>query len=989
MSSQPNPPHPINLDALRDQLAGKRGPAFWRSLEEAAGDPRFQAYLDDEFTPGNSEWTDPPTRRRLLELLGATLGLAGLTSCTRQPPEKIVPYVSQPEDIIPGKPLYFASAIPLSGIAAPVLVESHMGRPTKIEGNPEHPACLGASDVFAQAAALGLWDPERAQAVFYEGRNSTWLRFQEAARMLREQLLANRGAGFRLLTETVTSPTLAAYIRDVLAAFPEARWHQFEPVSRDSVRAGARIAFGEPVNSVYQLDRADVIVALDSDFLTSGPGAVRYAQNFARRRGGDGMCRLYALEPTPSLTGAMADHRLAVSSADVENFARALAAELGTGIGAAASKVPPAWLKAIAQDLRSHQGASLVVPGEFAPAAVHAITHAINVALGNVGKTVIYTDAVEANPVDQHASLRDLVADMQAGRVETLLIAGGNPVYTAPVDLNFSAALKRTKTRIRLGEYFDETSAECTWQIPMAHALECWGDQRTFDGVVTLQQPLIAPLYEGRQLIDILLLLLDKGGREVRDLVKEHWTARLPKQESFDAFWQKSIHDGFIAGSAPAPKQVTLRKELPSELGAARPASGTELLFRPCPSVYDGRFANNAWLQELPRSLTKLTWDNAVLVSPALATARGLSNGDVVNVRVAGHTVAGPVWILPGQAEGAVTLHLGYGRTRVGKVGNGVGFNANLIRTSAAPWNVSGGELTKTGASHEFAVTQEHSSMEGRNFIRMASLEEFKKHPDFAREEEKNKHLFSLYPEVKYEGYSWGMTIDLNACTGCNACTIACQAENNIAVVGKDQVSRGREMHWIRIDRYFEGNLDDPAIHHQPVTCMHCDNAPCEPVCPVAATTHSTEGLNQMTYNRCVGTRYCSNNCPYKVRRFNFYLYNDWDTQSLHGLRNPNVTVRSRGVMEKCTYCVQRINAARIEAEKEDRRLKDGEVITACQQVCPAQAIYFGDMNDPNSKVAKIKKDQRDYALLVDLNTLPRTSYLAKVRNPNPELART
>ncbi|MFN7925729.1 MAG: TAT-variant-translocated molybdopterin oxidoreductase [Bryobacteraceae bacterium] len=987
MSSQPNLPNPepLDLEAIRARLAGKQGPEFWRSLDQAAGSPAFQQYVDDEFTPGTSEWTDPVSRRRLLELLGATLGLAGLTSCTKQPPEMIVPYVNQPEDVIPGKSLFFATSIPLGGISEPVLAESHLGHPTKVEGNPEHPASMGATHVWTQAATLGLWDPDRSQAVLREGRSSTWLRFQESAKILREHLLATKGAGFRILTETVTSPTLLAWLRETLAAFPEAKWHQFEPVSRDSARAGAKMAFGEAVTSVYKIDQANVIVALDSDFLVSGPGAVRHARDFASRREPGNMNRLYAVEPTPSLTGASADHRLAVSSADVENFARALAAKLETGIASANSKVPAAWLDAVAADLKANAGSSLVIPGEHASPAVHAIAHAINAKLGNAGKTVIYIDSLDG-AADHYASLRDLVADMGAGKVETLLIAGGNPVQDAPSDIKFGAAMAKVHTKIRLGEFEDETSEISTWHVPMAQALESWGDGRSYDGTVTLQQPLIAPLYEGKQLIEILAQLLDKSGRDVRDLVKEYWMAQLPKQENFNAFWQRSVHDGFMAGSTPAGKTAGLRKELAAELGSGKaPGSGAEILFRPCPNVYDGRFTNNAWMQELPRPLTKVTWENVVLISPAMATAKGISNGDVVNVSANGGKVAGPAWILPGQAENSVVVHLGYGRTRLGKIGNGVGFAVNPIRVSSSPWS-SAGDLAKTGNSVTLSVTQEHGSMEGRNIVRSATLEEFKKTPDFAVEEEKGKHLFSLYPEVKYEGYSWGMAIDLNACTGCNACTIACQAENNISVVGKDQVNRGREMHWIRVDRYFEGKLDDPEIHHQPVTCMHCDNAPCEPVCPVAATTHSSEGLNQMTYNRCVGTRYCSNNCPYKVRRFNFFLYADWDTQSLKGARNPNVSVRSRGVMEKCTYCVQRINAARIEAEKEGRKIKDGEVVTACQQVCPSQAIHFGDLNDPGSRVAKIKKSERNYSLLTDLQTLPRTSYIAKLRNPNPAI---
>lgn len=992
MSSQPNLPpttSPLDLEAIRARLAESKGPQFWRSLEEAAGAPEFQAYLDHEFTPGTSDWGSGVSRRRLLELMGASLGLAGLTSCTKQPPEKIVPYVTAPEDFVPGKSLFFASSLPgPGGVANGVLVESHMGRPTKVEGNPEHPGSLGATDAQMQAAALSLWDPDRVQNVYREGRNSSWQRAQESFKVLREQMLSTRGAGFRLLTETITSPTVAATIKDFLAAFPEAKWAQYEPAGRDNARAGARLAFGEPVTPVYHPGEAAVIVSLDADFLTQGPGAVRYARDFAARRrdAGERTSRLYVVEPSPSLTGATADHRLALNSAEVENFARALAAEVGAGTPAATTKAG-AFLKAAAADLAANKGASLVVAGEFASPAVHALAHAMNAALGNVGKTVHYIDPIEANPADQAAALKELVGEMQAGKVEALLIGGGNPVYNTPADLKFADALRKVKVRIKLSEFDDETSAVCHWVLPAAHPLESWGDGRAYDGTVTLMQPLIAPLYEGRQLVEVLGVLLDKGGAELRDVVKGYWARQMSATPNFDDVWQKYVHDGMIAGSAPAAKAVAIRKELAGELGAPKSGGGTEVNFRPCPSVHDGRYSNNAWLQELPRPLTKLTWDNAVLMSPATAQKNGVSNGDLVTLRSSGASVTGPVWILPGQADESLTVHLGYGRTRVGKIGNNVGFDAFKLRTSASPWTASGVEVRSAGGSHDMAFTQEHHSMEGRNLIRMATVEEYRKEPDFATAEEKGHKIFSLYPGYEYKSYKWGMAIDLSACTGCNACTIACQAENNIPVVGKAQVIAGREMHWIRVDRYFEGSLDAPSMHHQPVPCMHCENAPCETVCPVAATTHSEEGLNQMTYNRCVGTRYCSNNCPYKVRRFNFFLYSDWDTQSLQGLRNPNVTVRSRGVMEKCSYCVQRINAARIEAEKESRRIRDGEVVTACQAVCPSQAIVFGDMNDPNSKIAQAKKSARNYGLLTDLNTRPRTTYLAKITNPHHDLA--
>ncbi|MBM3814158.1 MAG: 4Fe-4S dicluster domain-containing protein [Acidimicrobiia bacterium] len=977
---------PLDLEALRTRLSSAQGPQFWRSLEEIAGTPQFQAFVENEFTPGTSEWSDPVSRRRLLELLGASLGLAGLTACTRQPAEKIVPYVKAPEEFIPGKPVYYATAIPVSGYADGVLVESHMGRPTKVEGNPEHPSSLGATDVLRQAAVLGLYDPDRSQVVTREGRVSSWMSFAAAAGTLRESLLSSKGYGFRILTEAVTSPSLAAAIRNLLAELPGAKWCQFEPVSRANVTEGLRLAFGRPLQPVYKLDQAKVIVSLDADLFGADPGAVRYARDFAAMRkpeASGGMNRLYVVEPTPSITGGAADHRLALESCEVESFARALAVELGVMAGPAPEVSHPRWIKAIAADLSKHKGACVVAAGQFQVPAVHAVVHAINAGLGNAGNTATYTEPLEATASQ---TLPDLVEEMRTSQVSTLLMLGGNPLYQVPADLEFTEALRKVRMRIHLGAYDDETSAVCHWHINEAHGLESWGDARAYDGTVTIQQPLIAPLYGGKTALEVVAALAGRPGATAHDLVREYWQAQNKGMLTEDV-WRKQLHDGFVPGSALAAQAVPLAKDWAAGLGSPAKTEGLELNFRPDANVHDGRFANNGWLQELPRPITKLTWDNAVQVSPETAAKLGIRNEDVVELRHGGRTVHGPVWIVPGQAANSITVHLGYGRWRGGRVATGAGFNANLIRTSGTPWHVTGAQLAKTGARHALACTQDHHSMEGRELVRIAGLEKYRKEPDFAQ------HVghgpvkeMSLFPEFKYEGYSWGMAIDLNACTGCNACTIACQAENNIAVVGKSEVLRGRDMHWIRIDRYFEGSLDAPEIHHQPLTCMHCENAPCEVVCPVAATTHSEEGLNQMTYNRCVGTRYCANNCPYKVRRFNFFLYDDWESKSLHGLRNPDVTVRSRGVMEKCTYCVQRINAARIEAEQEDRKIRDGEVVTACQAVCPTQAIAFGDLNDPVSRVAKLKKDSRNYGLLTELNTRPRTTYLAKVRNANPEL---
>lgn len=997
-----DPLRQFDFEPLRGRLRGARGRAYWRSLDELAETPAFQEMLHREFPEQASEFTDPVGRREFLKLMAASLALGGLTACGIAPPEeKILPYVRAPEEIIPGQPLFYATAMTRGGFGVGLLAESHMGRPIKIEGNERHPASLGATDVFAQASVLTLYDPDRSQTVTFAGRISTWSAFLDAAaRELRVQR-GQLGAGLRILTETVTSPTLATQIQQLRRQFPRARWHQYEPVNRDNVLAGSREAFGEDVNPIYRLEPADIILSLDADFLCSGPAGLRYAREFADRRRVNGtqagMNRLYAVESTPSNTGSMADHRLPLRAADVEGFAGAVAERFGIRTGARGSSEAyqkhTQWIDALVDDLERHRGASLIIAGETQPPSVHALAHALNHALGNAGRTVVYTDPVEANPVKQTESLRELVEEMQAGRVEFLLILSGNPVFTAPADLDFAGGLEKVRFRAHLSLYEDETSELCHWHLPEAHTLETWSDTRAFDGTASIIQPLIAPLYGGKSAHEVISALLGQPGRSGYDIVREYWQNRTGTG-NFEEVWQRALHDGVLPGTALAPRQFSLRAELrpgsraaTGERAASEAERGLEIVFRPDPTIHDGRFANNGWLQELPKPLTKLTWDNAALFSPASAERLGLENGDVVELHYRGRTVEGPVWKLPGQPDDSVTVHFGYGRTRAGRVGTGAGFDAYGLRTSDAPWFGAGLQVQKTGRRYPLASTQEHHSMEGRHLVRVGDLEEYRADPRFAQKlAHEPARDESLYPSFRYEGYSWGMTIDLNACTGCNACVIACQAENNIPIVGKDQVGRGREMHWLRVDRYYGGEPENPETYHQPVPCMHCENAPCELVCPVAATVHSSEGLNEMIYNRCVGTRYCSNNCPYKVRRFNFFQYADTRTPSLRLLHNPDVTVRSRGVMEKCTYCVQRINAARIEAEKEGRQIRDGEVVTACQAACPTQAIVFGDINDPNSRVAQLKASPRNYGLLAELNTRPRTTYLARLRNPNPEL---
>src|SRR5580658_4809212 len=977
MSSDANPklPNSIDLDAVRSKLA-EGGKRYWQSLDEVSGTRRYQEFLENEFPPADKPGLEVG-RRDVLKIAAASAALAGLSACTKLPTERIVPYVTPPEEIIPGLPLFYATSMPLAGVAYGLLVESHMGRPTKVEGNKENPGSLGATDLYAQCSTLGLYDPDRSRIVVNNGRLSTWDIFL-AAMSNEAGSLPMSGAGFSILTETITSPSLAAQIKAVMARFPQAKWHQYEPVGRDNVRAGAQMAFGKPVNTVYKLDQADVIVSLDADFINCGPGHVRYARDFASRRVVDGtsqnLNRLYVVESMPTSTGAVADHRHAVRSSDIGRFAQELAAAaevMGFAGNSGPSGIPAAWTKAVAKDLAAHHGSSVVIVGEEQPPIVHALAHAINASLGNVGKTVYYTDALEANPVNGIDSLTELVSDMRSGTAQMLLILGGNPVYDAPADLDFLGAMKQVKLRIHSGLYNDETAEWAQWHVPATHYLEMWGDARAYDGTISLIQPLIQPLYDNHSPYELLAAFTKDSGKAGYAIVRGYWESQRPeKEKAFVTFWEKSLHDGVMAGTALPAISVGPRTELGREQLA--PASrNIEIVFRPDSTIFDGRFANNGWLQELPKQITKLTWDNAAMVSPATAQKLNLAQGDYVKLGLpGGYTAYAGLNIVPGHADNSVTAHLGGGRWRSGSVGNGPGFSATLLRTTKAPWIADNVSLEKTGKTFAFAVTQfqypmdtdgHDESLEGeqaerRELIRVATVDEWKKDPNFAKieEEEKTKGL-SLYPGFKYEGYAWGMAFDLNKCVGCNACVAACAAENNTPVVGKEQVMKGRAMHWIRVDTYFSGSLDTPTTFFEPVPCQQCENAPCEVVCPVGATVHSSEGLNDMVYNRCVGTRYCSNNCPYKVRRFNFLLYQDWKTPSLYGLRNPNVTVRSRGVMEKCTYCVQRINAAKIRSEIENRPVADGEIVTACQAACPADAIVFGNVNDKNSRVSKLK----------------------------------
>jgi len=1036
----------VEREAYRKQLATASGPGYWRSLEEYAQSDSFKDYIHNEFPEHAAAPTDGLSRRNFLQAMGATLAFTGLTvGCGRQPEETIHPYVTPPEEMVPGTPIYFASTHVEGGFAKGVLVESHMGRPTKIEGLPGHPASLGGTDAQTQASILDMYDPDRSKNVQRVGFADSWDTFVAEVRGVLDDARTSGGDGVRILTETVTSPTLAWQLKAFLAANPRAQWHQYEAAGRDNVRDGARQAFGEVVDTFYHFDHADVIVSLDSNFLDRGAANVRYTADYAKRRGvvddhggddghGSALSRTYAIESSPTNVGAAADHRLPVRPSQVEAAARSIAEGLGIrALGGAESGLSAdeqKFIDAVVHDLEAAHGASIVIVGDHQPAAVHALAHAINDKLGSVGKTVEHVTPVEANPTNQLESLSALVADMNAGEVSMLLIVGGNPVYNAPADLDFLAALEKVEMRAHLSRTVDETSAYCQWQLPELHELEAWGDARAYDGTVSFVQPLIAPLYGGKTATELVSALHEEEERSSHDLLQAYWK-EARGENGFEAFWVSALSTGIVDGSAASSKRVSLRSNAAGSFSGSEALAAGELeyVLLPDPSVGAGEYSNNAWLQELPNPLTKLTWDNAVIVGYSTANEHELANEDVVTVTIGETTVTGPVWIHPGHCRDAVTLHFGYGRTHAGKVADDIGFDAYAVQTTGAMAMGRGAKISKTGDRYPLARTEEHYNMEGRELVRHFTTDQFAADSHIATHGlSGHQHVpaedMTMYDpaEKKWDGYAWGMTIDLNKCTGCNACLVACQSENIIPVVGKTEVRKGREMHWIRLDRYFHDGaerdlnaatqaernaaLDNANVYYQPVPCMQCENAPCELVCPVGATQHSREGLNDMVYNRCIGTRYCSNNCPYKVRRFNFFNYTKTplgsrgdrvknptltnahvNPESLKLMRNPDVSVRTRGVMEKCTYCVQRINVARIDAKKNDAQIQDSDCVTACQQACPASAITFGDINNPESAVSKLKAGHRNYGILEELNTKPRTTYLARITNPNPALA--
>ncbi|MGM0577299.1 MAG: TAT-variant-translocated molybdopterin oxidoreductase [Myxococcota bacterium] len=987
----------------------------WRSLEELASPPGPSAPPAPEFTPDAAELeVDGVSRRKFMGLMGASAALAGtgIAGCVRKPAEHIMPFARRPEDRIPGRPNFYATAFQLGAAVQALVVESQDGRPTKIEGNPEHPGSLGAASTYAQASILGLYDPERSTKPYHGEQQTTW---KKAWAAFDETLAAARDndcASMALVVESVVSPTFRGLLSSFKEAFPQVRIVVSDPAWPANARAGAALAAGDRAAARYDLEGAKVVVSLDSDFLHTEGDAVAAARHFSDGRRVEGpkdeMNRLYAVGPMFSVTAAMADHRLAVKGTRVGDFLQALASELldGHGMNApgAAGKLGDATfdahprgtehVKAIAKDLLDNRGRSVVVVGERQPAWVHALGHMVNTMIGADGKHVHwYTE----DDLPELHSVAELAEALDTGDCDTVIVLGANPAYTAPADLELGDKLSRAEAVFHAGTHRDETARVAHWHLPTSHYLESWGDLRAADGTVSIVQPLIAPLHKTSSILELAARIVEGKWLTGHDLVKGFWQDATDGALS-DENWRRWLHRGVAdlpaREAGPSPTYQGLAGAVPGDAGDAE---GFEIDFILDPTIFDGRFANNGWLQEIPDPITKLTWDNAALIAPKTAGRLGVTAGDMLTVSHGGRSLELPAWPTPGVAEDTVVLPLGYGRKSLGVVAADCGFDTYTLRTTGAQWFASGASVTKAAGTYTLATTQHHDTLEPgfgydkRPMAREATLAEYREHPKFVEDGEilEPEMIRSPFEEPALTGkQQWGMSIDLNACIGCNACTVACNSENNIPVVGKERVLEGREMHWIRIDRYYVGDdPDQPDAVVQPVPCMQCENAPCETVCPVAATTHSPDGLNDMAYNRCIGTRYCANNCPFKVRRFNFFNFNQ-DVHPLHQMqKNPDVTVRFRGVMEKCTYCVQRINQAQIDAKVDgDGVVEDGAIQTACQQTCPTGAIVFGDVADPDSRVSRAKKQPRDYVMMSELNVKPRTSYLAKLRNPNPEL---
>jgi molybdopterin-containing oxidoreductase family iron-sulfur binding subunit len=926
------------------------------------------------------ESSEDLSRRGFLKFLGASVALAGLDGCTRMPADKIIPFVNQPPELTPGIPVHYATSMVLDGFATGLIVEAHEGRPTKIEGNPGHPASLGAAGIFEQASLLQLYDPDRARRV-REGRTgSTWNRFcaAMAPEMLRKRV-GTAGERLALLLEPTSSPLIAAQLDTLRALYPDLRVYYYAPLHS---RAADSAFTSTGLLPQYDLEAADVIVSASSDFLANGPFNLRYARQFAERRRSpaDGMNRLYVMESAHSVTGGAADHRLACTPTQLHDNLHLL---LGAVRGQASSS---AWVNVVADDLRAHRGRSVVIPGARQPAAVHALCAAINDALANTGQTTWFTQSPILGAGSTDATLDSLLVALQAKAVDTLVILGGNPVYASPAEMTVASLFGTVPNCVYAGLYENETARDAQWFVPGAHYLEAWGDARAYDGAYSIVQPLVRPLHGGKSVIEILSALCGQRTQDPLTLLKA--VAAKNGVDGDEQAWTATLGRGFVSATSVARLTATPRPEM---LAPAAPVSfdrdAFAIVLEPDARVHDGSFANNAWLQELPDPVTKLTWDNAALIAPGTAQRLAVATGDVLEIRRNGAVVHIPAIVVNGTADGTIAVHLGYGRRGGETVAAGVGVNV------AALWPGNGAfdtiaRVTRFGdAPRALAITQQHWSMEGGSQARSTPLAAYLRSPS---PPPKNRRALQIYePQQRLDApRQWAMTIDLGTCIGCSACVVACQAENNIPVVGRDDVAKSREMHWLRIDRYLEDEAADARVVTQPMLCQHCENAPCEYVCPVGATEHSADGLNEMVYNRCVGTRFCSNNCPYKVRRFNWLDYNAHLSDTEQMAKNPDVTVRERGVMEKCTFCVQRIREAEIAAGVEGRALRGDEVQTACQQSCPTNAIVFGSLTEPESEMMKRRQQPRAYSVLEELGTNPRVEYLVRVRNINPRLER-
>ncbi len=946
----------------------------WRNFEQSMQDPAFLARVAQEFPTLADALATPQDRRRTLKLMAAAFALGGLGGCDAGAPSgRLIPAVRAPAEIIPGVPNFYSTADVRCGYASGVVVKHWMGRPIKVEGNPNHPASLGATDVFAQAQVLDFYNPERGWEITRAGLPMDRESLERAIAQQRDILSQTYGKGLVVLTGAATSPTLVAELDVLHGMYPEARWLHWEPISRANVIEGGQLAYGKPVEATPLLQAADVVLAIDSDLLSSAPGHLRYARDFSLRRNPtrtQKMNRLYAIEATPTLTGAVADHRFVVEARDLTSMVMALAA----GVLGVEGPGAPDWLTKIIADLKANPGRALIHVGPDQAPEIHALAHAMNEALGGRGKTFELIAPV-AHPSTPQFSVAQLVEDMRARKIGSLLVIESNPVFTTPQSLGFAEALRRVDFSLTLATLRTETADASLWAVPMTHDWESWSDARAYNGVATILQPQAVSLYGGLEAERLLGLLAQPDPPKSLDLVQATW--RPAMGANFDNSWREALASGVVPDTAAAKIDAKLSAELPSL--TPPPAPKVTLLLRPDPHLWDGRYAENAWLQELPRPLTKLTWDNPLLISPRRAQQMQLQNGDRVRLTVGDTSATTPIWIMPGQADDCLVALLGFGRRRVGEVGRSAG-------TDFFPFADHAQEptLEKAAGRMELASTDHHHPIydESGVYARNGPLAEFLKDERFLASPPDEEQTFYRW---KPEGpAAWGMSVDLNACIGCSACVVACQAENNIPVVGKEEVLRQREMHWLRIDRYYQGGPEEPQISFQPLLCMHCEQAPCETVCPVGATMHDSEGLNVMVYNRCIGTRFCSNNCPYKVRRFNYFDFAGAERRAIES-RNPDVTVRARGVMEKCTFCIQRIAEARVAADRESRPV--GEVVTACQAACPTQALTFGNLAERESEVTKRKRSPLTYTLLAHENTKPRVTYEARILNPNPSLA--